>query len=183
MSSKLHRFQSNKILFLLLLFYGCIGEPEFRPEMPTGDVTGYKPVYRADIDTQITFESARPLKKPGKIFTYPPYLLVNEQDEGIHFYLNSDPKHPEPIGFLKIDGNTDFVMKGNIVYANNYSDLLSLNVSNKSNIVELSRISQPSWVQNYPPMSEGRFFECVDPSKGILIGWELTTITNPTCYR
>lgn len=172
-----------RIILLLLVLYGCIIEPEFRPVMPTGEVTGYRPVYRTDADTRVTFEPPRPLKKPGKIFVQPPYLLVNEQYEGIHFYLNSDPKNPQPIGFLKIGGNTDFIMKGNIVYANNYSDLLSLDISSRSNIKELSRVSQPSWTQNFPPMSEYRFFECVDPSKGVLAGWELATITNPKCYR
>jgi hypothetical protein len=176
-------FQSGKIILLLLVLNSCIIEPEFRPVMPTGNVTGYRPIYRTEPDMQVSFESARPLKKPGKIYSYHPYLLVNEQNEGIHFYLNSDPTNPEPIGFLRIGGNTDFVMKGNIVYANNYFDLLALDISNKSSIKELSRIPQPSWIQNFPPMSEHRFFECADPSKGVLIGWELTTITNPKCYR
>lgn len=176
------RFRSL-IILLLLVLYGCIIDSEFRPMMPTGEVTGYRPVYRSEAGTQITFESVRPLKNPGKIFTYPPYLLVNEQNQGIHFFLNNDPENPEPIGFLKIGGNTDFVMKGSIVYANNYSDLVSLNVANRSNIVELSRIAQPSWVQEFPALSEYRFFECVDPTKGTLVGWELATITNPKCYR
>lgn len=171
-------------MLLLLVLSGCWVDPEFnRRVLPTGDVIGYRPVYHTDPAMQVAFEAPRKLKKPGKIFIYHPYLLVNEQNEGIHFYLNSDPKNPQPLGFLKIKGNTDFVMKGNIVYANNYSDLLSLDVSNRSNIVELSRIAQPSWVSDFPPAGEYSFFECVDPSKGVLLGWEVTTITNPKCYR
>ena len=176
-----HRFPS-RIILLLLVLYGCI-EPEFRPLMPKGEVMGYRPVYSTDVNTHITFESPRPLKAPGKIYSYPPYLLVNELNQGIHFFNNNDPKNPEPIGFLKVGGNTDFVMKGNIMYVNNYSDLVAINISNKSNITELSRIAQPTWIADFPPMNEYRYFECVDPDKGKLIGWELATITNPKCYR
>lgn len=182
MRSRSGRF-AGKTLLLLLLLSSCIYEPEFRPFMPEGDIMGYRPVYQVGPLDPITYEASRPLKKPGKIFSYPPYLFVNEQNGGIHFFNNSDPANPEPIGFLKIGGNTDFVVKGNVVYANNYTDMVAVDISNKTAIKELSRIPQPSWIQPYPPMGEYHYFECVDPSKGTLIGWEIATISNPKCYR
>jgi hypothetical protein len=27
------------------------------------------------------------------------------------------------------------------------------------------------------------YFECIDPQKGLIIGWEATTLIKPKCYQ
>ena len=75
------------------------------------------------------FES-RLLENPGKIYYYNNTLIVNEKYEGIHLYDNSDPNAPSYLGFISIPGNLDVSIKDNIMYADNYVDLLTIDVSN-----------------------------------------------------
>ena len=91
----------------------------------------YEPVYKTldEIRQPISMEAARALKNPGKIYLYHSYLLVNEQLEGIHLFDNSDPSNPVNVGFIKINGNLDMAIKGNMLYADSYIDLLSIDLS------------------------------------------------------
>jgi hypothetical protein len=92
----------------------------------------YEPVYKtlAEIRQPVTMESPRPLKNPGKIYLYHSYLLINEQLEGIHIIDNSNPSSPANVAFLKIEGNLDMAIKGNMLYADNYIDLVTIDLSN-----------------------------------------------------
>jgi hypothetical protein len=166
------------LLTLTILLTGCPGEDY--PEFPVGDVQGYKPVYADAEDAKISFESARSLKRPGKIYIYNNYLLVNERFEGIHVFDNTDKSNPKPLGFLKVYGNVDMALRNNILYVDHIGYLVALDVSNLQNIKELSRIN--SWSNSLPP-HEGRYFECVDPAKGEVIGWVLAKLKNPECFK
>jgi len=56
-------------------------------------------------------------------------LIVNEKYEGIHMYNNTDPESPEYVGFISIPGNLDVSIKDDIMYADSYVDLLTIDVS------------------------------------------------------
>jgi len=85
--------------------------------------------YRADISA----EAARELKNPGKIYFYNDYILINEQREGIHLIDNADPTNPVQLAFLPIPGNIDMAVRGNILYADNYTDLVAIDMSDPQN--------------------------------------------------
>lgn len=91
----------------------------------------YEPVYKTldEIRQPISMQSARALKNPGKIYLYHSYLLINEQLEGIHIFDNSNPSNPVNVGFIKIEGNLDMAIKGNMLYADSYIDLLTIDIS------------------------------------------------------
>jgi hypothetical protein len=150
------------------------------PEFRQGEVEGYKPVYASDEEVSILFEAARPLKKPGKIYAYGHYLLVNEKGEGIHFFDNTNPEDPQQLGFLRVYGNIDMAIRNNILFVDHIGDLVSLDISDPHTVHEISRT--PSWTNRFPP-DRGRYFECVDGAKGNVVGWVLATIRNPKCYR
>ena len=145
-----------------------------------GNVKGYKPVYASTAETAISFGEARPIQKPGKIYIYGSYLLVNEQQRGIHFFNNSDPSSPIPLGFLKIYGNIDMVIRNNVLYADHLGSLVALNISDLQHITELSRIK--TWSNLSPPEGSGHF-ECVDPKQGEVIGWVVATLQSPQCFK
>ncbi len=165
--------------FLLVSCF--VGEP-FVPEFPVGEVEGYKPLYANDVDTSIEVEHAQPLQNPGKIYVFQHYLLVSEQLKGIHVYDNSNPVDPKNIAFLRVLGNTDMAIRGDVLYVNHISDLVALNIRDWNSIKELSRVKQDAWASNVPP-GEGRYFECPDPAKGAIVGWVIETLNNPTCFR
>jgi len=125
-----------KILSPLLLLFifalqGCI------KDKCEGELTyiKYTPIYRTvdDIRKDIQIETPRELEKPGKIYFYQNYILLNEYREGLHVIDNQDPTNPQKLAFIKIPGNMDMAVKDNILYADNYIDLLSIDISDPTN--------------------------------------------------
>lgn len=80
-------------------------------------------------------------KATGKIYIYNDYLFINEPNEGIHIYNNSNPSAPVNISFLKIPGNVDLAIHNNVLYADNFIDLLAFDISNMNNIKQVKRVN------------------------------------------
>ncbi len=169
--------------FFLFLLSGCFISVE-DPFYPKGDVLGYKPIYAPEKDLNIEWQTARPIQNPGKIYVYNNLLLVNERFAGIHVINNINPANPQPVGFISIAGNVDMAIKNNILYADNQRDLVAIQLDNMQNMTVLKRFDDMLPEYNlFPEDQEMVFFECVDPEKGIVIGWEKTMINNPKCYK
>ncbi|MCB0652593.1 MAG: hypothetical protein KDC85_15050 [Saprospiraceae bacterium] len=179
----------KKIFYLLLgsmIFWACPGDPEFNNQIvDVGEVNGMKPIYSSSSDWQlITAKEPVPMVKPGKIYYKNGLLFVNEKFKGVHIIDNSDPTHPEKIKFIEIVGNKDISIKGDRLYADNYTDLVTLDISDLNNITVLSRLKDiyPKAAQAYPEAYEG-YFECVNNSLGIVVGWEEAVLMNPECWK
>jgi hypothetical protein len=116
-------------LFLMSLFLlpGCLDDK------CQEEVTYYNahPVYKTleEIRVGIENEAPRELEKPGKIYFYEDFVLINEQYQGLHIIDNSSPENPQNLGFLNIPGNIDMAVQNGILYANNYIDLLAIDIS------------------------------------------------------
>jgi hypothetical protein len=83
---------------------------------------------------------AQPLDNPGKIYIYGNYLLINEPTKGIHILDNTNPANPVNKSFIPIAGNLDLAVNSNILYADNYVDLLAFDISNINNISLVKRV-------------------------------------------
>ncbi|MBK6621716.1 MAG: hypothetical protein IPH04_03955 [Saprospirales bacterium] len=108
------------------------------------------PVYKSleEIRQDITVEAARDLEKPGKLYFYNNYVFINELRQGIHVIDNADPKNPVQVAFIGIPGNVDMAVQGNILYADNYIDLLAIDISNPASPLLSGRsenVFQPLW--------------------------------------
>ncbi len=119
----------NKLLaaFIALIFLtGC-----FKDKV-THTYTLLKPVYRSktEVLSQVKSNAAQSLANPGKIFVYGDYLFVNEINKGVHVIDNSNPKSPVNKRFINIPGNVDIAVKGTTLYADIYTDMLTLDISN-----------------------------------------------------
>lgn len=165
---------------LIIGITGCDYQPH--PEFPVGTIEGYRPVYAPATVSDIKFIEARQLENPGKIYVISKYLLINEKFKGIHIYDNSDPSNPLPLGFLQMAGNSEFAIKNNVLYADHLSHLVAIDITDWNNLHELSRTEHQYWGQRIPPGND-KYFECVDDTKGIVIGWELAVLNNPKCFR
>lgn len=75
----------------------------------------------------IALQAPKGLKAPGKIYIKDDMLLINEVGKGIHVVNNKNPQEPEKLAFIKIPGNIDVAVKGDLIYADNYMDLVVLN--------------------------------------------------------
>jgi hypothetical protein len=99
--------------------------------------TIYKPVYQTLTSVRAGMNSSapRPIQEPGKIYVYGNYIFLNEMQKGIHIIDNSQPTAPKNIAFLNIPGNVDMAVKGNILYADSYSDLVAFDISDPKQAV------------------------------------------------
>ncbi len=104
----------------------------------------FEPVYRTveQIREDPTIEGPRSLENPGKIYVYGDYLLVNELYEGIHIINNRDPRNPVNLSFIRIPGNVDMAVRFNMLYADNYIDLLAINIENPEQPALVSRTAE-----------------------------------------
>lgn len=93
----------------------------------------------AEIRQGVRTETAHALETPGKIYAKGNYLFINEQKKGLHIIDNSNPAAPRIISFITIPGNGDMAVRGNVLYADSYSDLVALDISNPLEVKEVSR--------------------------------------------
>ena len=95
----------------------------------------FDPVYKTvdEIRQEIQIGAARDLCKPGKLFYYSDYIFVNEFREGVHVIDNRNSNNPINVAFIQIPGNVDVAVKGNVMYADNYIDLISFDITDPTN--------------------------------------------------
>lgn len=115
------------------LLQGCLKDSFQR----TYTYTYYKPVYKttAEVRGNIKTNAPQNVERPGKIYMYGSYIFLNEIDKGIHIIDNSNPAQPRNTGFIDIPGNLDLAVKGNILYADLYTDLVVIDISDPKNAV------------------------------------------------
>ena len=96
----------------------------------------YTPIIESTISLKAKVKSsaAIPVTNAGKLFIIGNYVFLNEKEKGIHIIDNTNPAMPINKGFLTIPGNTDLYIKNNVLYANCYTDLLSINIADINNI-------------------------------------------------
>ncbi len=172
------------VFVFLLMLGGCLDDPT--PEFHTVPdvVEGMRPIYfEGEEWKSFSVSGPEPVQKLGKIYYKNPYIYVIERNKGIHIIDNSNPANPVPRRFINLMSCRDVAIKGNILYADNHTDLLSIDISDFDNIRVVNRLADlyPAPL-NYPDNFSG-YFECVDPARGIVGGWETATLTRPECRR
>ena len=169
-------------LCTIMLLYGCDLDSWTSDVADVGVVMAYRPVYGDSTNLDVSIQDPRPIDKAGKIYSYQDLLIVNEVGKGIHLYDNIDPANPVKLNYVSIPGNHDVAIKNGILYADSYADLLALEIT-RDTVQVLKRIADVMPFSSEMPPQESTYFECVDPAKGLVIGWEITEIENPKCYR
>ena len=171
------------VFFFLVTLAGCTTRVD-NNESPNA-ILGYAPVYASVSSYQdVAFQGAKPTVQAGKIYAYGNYIFQAEQNEGVHIIAEGQSKTAHKIGFLKVPFCTEIAVKENFLYVNNLNDLLVFDISNVAAPQLVRRLIDafPHINQQYPNVS-GTYFECVDPSKGIVVRWEEKTLNNPQCRR
>ena len=168
------------MLMASLAFLSCTG-----PVGPNASQV-YVPVYIKTFPTDsIRLQEKQPTKNAGKIYAYQHYIFQNDVKEGIHIIDNAQPKAPQKVAFLRIPFNTEMAIKDHYLYANCLNDLVVLDLHDPQQPRLVKRIPDafPSISQKYPPYTNV-YFECPDPSKGIVVDWQLKATNKlPNCRR
>lgn len=153
-------------------------------------VSGYKPIYASSNQALKTVyaKPAQPTVKAGKIYVTGNLLFQVEQDSGIHVINIADRANPIKLGFIQSAMCREVAVKNGYVYTNNLADLVVVDISNISNVQVKSRIESvfPDLILQSPPaLNNGQttYFECPDAAKGVVIGWQQTTVNKPKCWK
>jgi hypothetical protein len=130
---------------ILLMLPGCFKDPAARI------YTIYKPVYtpKSIVLASINGNAATPIDSAGKIYIKDKYIFLNELNKGIHIIDNSDPRHPKQTAFLAIPGNQDMAVKGYILYADMYGDLLAIDISDPHHVSIAGKVAGLFTMRNY----------------------------------
>lgn len=119
------------ILLVACTMQGCV------KDTCTRRFTMMTPVYKttAEVRANIKNSPAQTVQRPGKMFVQGNYIFLNEIDKGIHIIDNSNPAKPLNKYFIYIPGNIDLAVKGTTLYADLYSDMVTIDISNPDGVV------------------------------------------------
>ncbi len=70
----------------------------------------------------------------GKIWYNDNTLYVNIVGSGVLVIDNKNPKAPKKLGFIEIPGNVDIAVIDEVLFANNFEDLITIDISNLEKI-------------------------------------------------
>ncbi len=187
-------------LFLLpgvFLFISCWNINK-TPELPPPQkVWGYKPVFTTDSSVlDIKAVGPQEVKMPGKIYVKGNLVFQNDLGQGIHVFDNSVPSSMQAIAFIRLLGNSEISIRGDMLYANSFADLVVIDLSGWPSIKEVHRTNQafrqgyeagPMPSQVFIPLPEhGVYYECPwqysASTTQILTGWVRDSVFDNNCY-
>jgi hypothetical protein len=148
----------------------------------------YEPVLvnADDFRTTIVATDARNLCTPSGFYVYGDYLLVVEAKEGLHVFDNSDPTNPRAISFVPVMGAAGLAVRNDILYINNYVDLVSFDISSPTAPVMVGRtedvfepysiftndLGYEEMVVDYRETNAVQYLDCTDPRNGRTSFWQ-----------
>jgi hypothetical protein len=153
------------LLSITFIFNACIKADECSVKRT---FTEFTPIYRtaAEIRGEVKATAPRDLKNPGKIYSYGKYLFINELKEGFHIIDNSNPSAPRKVSFVQVLGNVDMAVKDDILYADNYTDLVAINIKD---------VEKPILETRLEGVYQNQF--SFDQARGFLVEWQPTQRT------
>ena len=163
--------------WVLMAFVLLVGFASCEDEVST-TVTyeAYEPIYmsRAELEASVNVSEAKPLEQLGKIYSMGQYIYINEPGKGVHVVDNLDPLNPVNVSFIAIPGNYDISILNNLLYADNATDLVVLDISDVQNPRLVERVANV-FNEVYP---EGLIYSVnVAYEEGdVLVGWNKTTV-------
>ena len=133
----------------------------------TRQYTFLRPIYTptAEVRSGFAIGPAQPITTAGKIYYRAPYVFVNEPGEGVHIINNTDPANPVNERFIRIPGNFDMAVQGNIMYADSYIDLLAIDIGDVNNVQIVRRVEGA-----FPAYNSWGF--SWDEATGVVTRWE-----------
>ena len=128
--------QISKWISLFTLSLLLIGASSCMKDKITRTYTIYTPVLKARTEVLADIGSDQPtaIVNPGKIFLYGAYIFLNELNKGVHIIDNSNPAAPINKYFISIPGNIDIAVKGSTLYADMFTDMLAIDISDPLNV-------------------------------------------------
>ena len=139
------------------------------------------PVYKDKAAAQ-AIENLAPqaVARGGKIYTYGSYIFQVEENQGIHIFQLQN-ENPIPVGFIRVYGAQEISIKDDMLYTNNFNDIVVLNISNPTQAVLTTRMPNQFKLNNFEIPPTSGHFQCADSTKGYVVGWELQHNVEAKC--
>jgi hypothetical protein len=137
----------------------------------TKSYTVFEPVYKEKSEVLADIKSKAPaaIANPGKIYMYGSYIFLNEINKGVHIIDNSNTANPQLKAFINIPGNVDIAVKGSVLYADLYTDMVLVDISNPLN-ASLQKIVPKVFPERY----YGNF---IADSTKVIVDWVEKKVT------
>ena len=117
------------LVIIVFAFQSCLNDKVTRT------YSIFEPIYKnkAEVQAEIRSSTAVSISNPGKIYMYGNYIFLNEVNKGVHIIDNSNPANPVIKSFINIPGNVDIAVKGSTLYADLFTDLVVVDISDPLN--------------------------------------------------
>lgn len=177
----------------LFLLSSCWFGKKHPPEPSYHNVKrwAWKPVYGFNDDyKKVTWHpTPRPVTKAGKIYVFGNRIYQNEVGAGIHVIDNSIPSQAQRVAFIEIPGNTELSIKNQSLFANNFMDIVEVDISNPSSPIEKSRIKNAfiaydvEFPYSWQAPSDSGFYKCPELYlDSVVINWVKDSVY-ANCYK
>jgi hypothetical protein len=96
----------------------------------------FRPVYhtKAEVRADIRNSAARDILTTGKLVWKDHYIFLNDVDRGVHIIDITDPYKPKQVSFIAIPGSAELAVNDNFLYADCYTDLVTVDISDPLNV-------------------------------------------------
>lgn len=158
--------------YIILLMSVMVLTSCFQTEIPQQEDV-WVPIYeKKEIAKEVTLLAPHNTVNGGKIYSWENYFFQLEPLKGIHVFERTSTTAIKKY-FIQVLGAQEISIKDGFLYTNNYSDLITIDISNWDNINVTSRIENAIQMEMLHTPPSGGYFQCVDTSKGVIVGWEL----------
>lgn len=124
-------FSLLTIFITTVIFSSCLKDVGKRSYKVYTPITAQTATLRSQVKSMLPVN----VTNAGKLFIIGNYIFLNEKNKGIHVIDNTNPASPINKSFINIPGCYDMAVIDNTLYADCYTDLLTLDISDVNNIV------------------------------------------------
>lgn len=134
---------------------------------------------RTNFEGAIKTLEPREMNMTSRINLKDSYIYIVEQYKGVHVVDNKDPRNPVTVHFINIPGCIDMSIKDDQLFARSAVDLVAINISDLSKVVEINRVRE-----TFSELGNGEEYYNIPykftmgqrPANTIIVGWENSRI-------
>lgn len=178
------------LMMIICSFASCFGlNNKPYPDYIETKRWAWKPVYALDTSyRKITYSGARPVEHAGKIYVKDNFIYQCEIGAGIHITDNTTPSTAKRVGFISIPGCEEISIKGNVLYTNNYYDLIAVDISQFHNPKVISRTPNAFFANSGMPHTweqpkDTGYYQCPTIyNDSVIVSWTKDSVF-ANCYK
>lgn len=144
---------------------------------PYYEYESYAPIVisRAALEASVKRVEPKELSDAGKMWVRTSQIFICERYKGVHIIDNSDPRHPVTTDFVEVPGCLDIAVNGNVLYVDNATDLVAIDIDATREIQEISRFENAFSKITAP---DGMVYNAKMGKDSVVVGFKKQLSTN-----